>query len=125
MPDSLASILLDENVPHSITEWLRGYVDMDISIGHVLDLGLQSYTDEDILSWAKANRALIVTFDDDFGDQRLFPALEHYGIIRLRFDPTTAEITKQVLSRVLTEFSVNDLVGKLVIAELNRTRARM
>ena len=67
---------------------------------------------------------MIVTFEDDFGEQRLFPARGHFGIIRLKFDPTTAEITKQALARVLTEFSVKDLDGKLLIAEPNRTRVR-
>jgi predicted nuclease of predicted toxin-antitoxin system len=57
------------------------------------EVGLSGAVAEKVFAWAQQHQAVIVTFDEDFADQRSFPLGEHYGIIRLRIWPTTIEET--------------------------------
>jgi predicted nuclease of predicted toxin-antitoxin system len=66
---------------------------------------------------------MIVTFDEDFADQRSFPLGRHWGVVRLRIWPTTIEETQQALLRLFSEVSEHDLRHALVI--VNRTRIRI
>ncbi len=122
MPDSFV-ILLDQNVPRTIAPWLRNLKPTWI-VHHTSDVSLSGKVDEEIYSWAQQHRALIITFDEDFADQRSFPLSEHCGIIRLRVWPTTIEETQHALDRLLSQVSDQDLFGALVIVDRNRIRVR-
>jgi predicted nuclease of predicted toxin-antitoxin system len=39
----------------------------------VVEVGLAGKTDREVYEWAQTAQALIVTFDEDFADQRAFP----------------------------------------------------
>jgi predicted nuclease of predicted toxin-antitoxin system len=67
---------------------------------------------------------MIVTFDEDFADQRSFPIYRHHGIIRLRVWPTTVEETQSALTRLLEEVTDSELSGALVIVGRRRIRVR-
>jgi Domain of unknown function (DUF5615) len=68
--DEPFAVLLDQNVPRSICEWLRqehpGW-----RVWHVVEVGLAGKSDRQVYEWAQTAHALIVTFDEDFADQRL------------------------------------------------------
>jgi hypothetical protein len=66
---------------------------------------------------------LIVTFDEDFADQRAFPVGQHYGVVRLCVWPTTIEMTQFALGRLFEEFTEAELRGGLAIVD--RTHIRM
>ena len=69
MPDELGRILLDQNVPESLTPWLKQrFPGWDIQ--HVNALGFQGRSDEFLFLWAQENKAIIVTYDEDFADSR-------------------------------------------------------
>lgn len=67
---------------------------------------------------------MIVTFDEDFADQRSFPIGSHAGIIRLRVWPTTIEETQNALERLLAEVPDAELARALIIIDRETMRVR-
>jgi len=114
---------LDQNVPGEICAWLASQK-LGIEASHVRDLGLARATDEDIFRVAQERDWTILTFDEDFADQRVFPLGSHAGVIRLRVWPTTVEEIKRALSRLFTEVSPQELRGALAIIDRERIRIR-
>jgi len=76
------------------------------------------------LTYTTSQQAMVITFDEDFGDLRNFPLGTHHGIIRLRVWPTTEDLTIKALERVFESVSIDELRGALVIVDSNRVRLR-
>ena len=122
MPEAL-TVLLDQNVPRAIAQWLLTQRPQ-WTIYHTSDVELSGRPDEEIFAWAQSRQAVIVTFDEDFADQRSFPIRSHAGIIRLRVWPTTVEETQQALERLLAEVPDTELAQALVIVDREAIRIR-
>ena len=122
MPEAL-TVLLDQNVPRAIVHWLRARR-TQWTIHHTSDVGLSGRPDGDIFAWAQQRHAVIITFDEDFADQRTFPTGSHAGIIRLRVWPTTIEETQDALERLLAEVPDAELARALVIIDREAIRVR-
>ena len=75
-------ILLDQNVPRQLCDYLRGKRP-EWKTRHVGDVGLWGASDSEILEWARRECCVIVTYDEDFADTRMFPVGSHAGVIRL------------------------------------------
>jgi len=90
----------------------------------VKEVGLDGRPDEEVFRWAQANQAMIITYDEDFADARLFPLGSHFGVVRLRVWPTTIEETEAALERLLTQVPEADLPGSLVIIDREKIRLR-
>lgn len=123
MPDQPLYLLLDQNIPREIAAWLRGKAPA-WKISHTSEPGLSAKSDPEIFRWAQSNRAIVVTYDEDFADARSFPLGSHHGIIRLRVWPTTVEMTQWALERVLTQVPEADLPGNLIIIDREKIRLR-
>ena len=123
MPDATLHLLLDQNVPVEIAPWLRK-IFPTWKTSHVKELGLSGQPDAEIFRWAQAHQAIVVTFDEDFGDTRTFPLGSHHGIVRLRVWPTTVAETRTAIERLLTQVPANDLCGSLVIVDREKIRLR-
>lgn len=80
--------------------------------------------DKEVFDWAQKHGAIVITFDEDFADRRMFPVGDHCGVVRLRVWPTTVEETQAGLSRLLSSVADRDLVGALVIIDSSRIRVR-
>ena len=122
MPEAL-TVLLDQNVPRAITDWLRVHR-TQWTIYHTSDVALSGRPDEEIFAWAQQRHAVIITFDEDFADQRTFPIGSHAGIIRLRVWPTSIEETEDALERLLADVPDTELAGALVIIDREAIRVR-
>ncbi|PSG96343.1 hypothetical protein BRD56_10940 [Thermoplasmatales archaeon SW_10_69_26] len=122
MPESLR-ILVDQNVPLSIARWL-GKTKPEWDVEHTSELGLGGASDEEVYARAQETESVILTFDEDFADQRSFPVSEHHGVIRLRVWPTTPEETKHALQRLFDEVPEADLDGSLVVVGRTKIRIR-
>ena len=120
--DESFAVLLDQNVPRSICQWLR-HEHPGWRVWHAVEVGLAGKSDRQVYEWAQAAQSLIVTFDEDFADQRAFPVGQHYGVVRLRVWPTTIEMTQFALGRLFEEFTEAELRGGLAIVD--RTHIRM
>jgi predicted nuclease of predicted toxin-antitoxin system len=116
------TILLDQNVPRLVGQFLRRRRP-EWRVLHASEVGLAGAADERVFQWAQEERAIIVTFDEDFADARLYPLGSHAGVIRLRVWPTTVEQTQDALERLLASVPDEDLLQSLVI--INRVRIRI
>ncbi len=122
MPEAL-TVLLDQNVPRAIASWLRTRRPQ-WTVYHTSDVALSGRPDEEVFAWAQQRLAMIITFDEDFADQRTFPIGFHAGIIRLRVWPTTIEETQDALERLLVEVPDAELARALVIIDREAIRVR-
>lgn len=63
MPDTVTTILLDQNVPVAVAPWLEDRV-AGWRVVYVNDLGFAGRPDDFLFSWAQGHRAIVITFDD-------------------------------------------------------------
>ena len=116
-------ILLDENIAQEVGHWLAS-LRPGWHVFTVVGIGLASRPDDEIFAWAQREGAIIISFDYDFGDQRLFPLGTHAGIVRLRVRPTTRESARRAISRLLESVAEDDLGGNLVVIDAAGIRVR-
>lgn len=76
-------ILFDQNIPPVVCEFVRKRKP-HWEVRHINDVGLHGATDDTIFQWAQSDLSIVVTFDEDFADARMYPAGSHAGVIRLR-----------------------------------------
>lgn len=114
--------MLDQNVPRMIKEWLN-IIKPEWQILHTSDLGLAKESDKKIFSVAQTHKAIIMTFDEDFFDIRIFQQ-PHAGVIRLNIWPTTVEEIQSALTRLFKELNDEELQGSLIIIDRNKIRIR-
>jgi len=117
------AILLDENIPPQIANYLS-LKRPDWTVCHVRDIGLRGAPDKAVFDWAQKNNSIVVTFDEDFADARMFPTGTHAGVIRLRVWPTTVEAAEAGLDRLLNTTEDSTLIGSLAIIDRARVRIR-
>jgi predicted nuclease of predicted toxin-antitoxin system len=118
------AVLLDQNVPRAVATWLQE-IRPSWAVHHAAVVGLAGKNDREVFEWAQSQRAVIITFDEDFADRRSFPVGEHHGIVRLRVWPTTVEETQAALGRLLAEVGEDELSSALIIIDRNRIRVRL
>jgi predicted nuclease of predicted toxin-antitoxin system len=117
------AVILGENIPPSITGFLRSRQSA-WDVRHVRDVGLRGSADSTIFLWAQQHNAIVITFDEDFADTRMYPAGTHAGVIRLRVWPTTIEQIEAALDRLLNSIEDDRLPGSLIIIDGQRIRIR-
>jgi predicted nuclease of predicted toxin-antitoxin system len=116
-------ILLDQNIPPCVCEFVRERKP-DWVVRHISEVGLHGAPDDAIFRWAQAEGSIVITFDEDFADARMYPAGSHAGVVRLRVWPTTIEETEAALGRLFDAVADEDLPGSLVIVDQARIRIR-
>jgi predicted nuclease of predicted toxin-antitoxin system len=117
------AVILDENIPPPIAGFLRSRRSA-WDVRHVRDVGLRGSADSTIFQWAQQHNAIVITFDEDFADTRMYPAGTHAGVIRLRVWPTTIEQIEAALDRLLNSIEDDRLPGSLIIIDGHRIRIR-
>lgn len=113
--------LLDANLPCSIKELF----DKRHKVFHLLDIGLSSAEDEEVINWAKKNKAALVTRDLDFANILRFSPQKYFGILVLRvpsFYNTSA--IKRVLGEFLLKANFKSFSKSTIIIEEGRFRIR-
>jgi predicted nuclease of predicted toxin-antitoxin system len=117
------AVILDENISPSIADFLH-INRPEWDVWHVRDVGLRGSSDATIFQWAQRHKAIVITFDEDFADTRMYPAGSHAGVIRLRVWPTTIEQIATALGRLLNSTDDERLPGSLIIIDSQRIRIR-
>ena len=111
------ALFLDENTSRTITQHLR---DAGFFVVHVLEAGLGSAADDEIITFARRKKLTIVTHDKDFGNVIRFPIQKHYGVIMLRFRD---QKSKNVLPYLLGFLAKpRNLKSRLVVLREDRFR---
>jgi len=123
VPEKVLRILLDQNIPQAISDWLRGKLP-EWEVWHVNELGFQGRPDEFLYLWAQKSNAIIVTYDEDFADSRFYPLGHHHGVIRLRVWPTTTEQTQNAIERLIIDFPPSRWCDCLIIIDNQKIRIR-
>ena len=68
------AVILDENISPSIADFLH-INRPEWDVWHVRDVGLRGSSDATIFQWAQRHKAIVITFDEDFADTRMYPAV--------------------------------------------------
>jgi len=112
---------LDENLPLDAAALLR-------NAGHeaqtVLEQLLGGARDSAILDACRAERRILVTFDLDFADIRLYPPASNAGVWVLRPPTQNIDNTLGLLERALGALKTETAEGRLWIVEPGRIRVR-
>ncbi len=80
--------------------------------------------DAEVLRLALERDLVLLTNDKGFGDIRAYPPSRHEGIIVLRIEAETETQVHEVLLRLLTERSREELRHKLVVVDHAKYRVR-
>ena len=113
---------VDEAMPRSTPPALRqaGWPAEDVR-----DVGLAGHEDSEVLAYAQAHGAILVTEDKGFTNTLRYPLGSHAGIVVLRLPGTlSTRLVNAELLRALGDLAGQDMAGTLVIAELGRKRVR-
>jgi predicted nuclease of predicted toxin-antitoxin system len=112
---------LDENLPRDTEALLR-------NAGHdvdtVLDEQLGGKPDPRVFAASQAEDRILVTFDLDFSDIRVYPPASHAGIWVLRPHTQSIENTLALLKSALPVLESESTRGRLWIIETERVRIR-
>ena len=114
-------VLLDENIPIELKEWLQAR-QPSWEVYHVYDVELESRPDSVVFAWAQANGYLVITFDKTFANGRDFAVGRHYGLIRLRVTPTGAGEAMDALESLFERVDEELLPGAKTIVRNNSIR---
>jgi predicted nuclease of predicted toxin-antitoxin system len=112
--------LLDHDVYAITARYLSG-------LGHdvvtVAKIGYAQADDSDLLRLAQELNRIFVTRDRDFGGLVFVQGLR-IGVIYLRILPSTRNSVHEELTRVLEQYSENELMKAFVVVEPGRYRFR-
>ncbi len=112
---------LDENVPGDAAVLLR-------NAGHdthtVMEEGLGGRADSRILDVCRTEGRVLVTFDIDFSDLRLYPPADHKGIWVLRPRTQSIASTLVLLKGALGVLETESADDRLWIVEPGQVRIR-
>ena len=114
-------LLLDANLSPRTSTFLAHRFGLDVV--DLLSLGLNSYSDLEVVNYAQSNARVIITFDVGFGRlyQRYFRG--QIGVIILRLDDQKALSVNRVLERFFTsDYHQIDLEHSLIVIDEHRVR---
>ncbi len=110
--------LVDVNASGAVVPLLE---DMGHDIAQVVAVDGRM-SDEAILSWALAERRIIITTDQDFEAMIWREQKSHCGVLRLENLPRTAR--RVLLEETLAQHGADLHAGAIVIATTRKTRVR-
>ncbi|WP_322800769.1 DUF5615 family PIN-like protein [Thermoflexus sp.] len=118
----MGRFLVDEDMPRSTSVVLR---EAGHEVEDVRDAGLRGCTDEEVIAYARARGAVLITADKGFANILRFPLGTHAGILVLRMpnELSVPELNRRLL-QALMRMEGEDLRGLLIIVEPHRIRIR-
>ena len=114
-------LFCDQNIALETVEFLR-------SLGHDIvstrDVGMSRVDDAEVLHYAIREDRILLTFNADFSDLRVFPTGSHCGIIRLRLHQQAALELHPILQEAMNQLENKDLTGRLITVKARSIRIR-
>jgi predicted nuclease of predicted toxin-antitoxin system len=112
---------LDENLPRDTVALLR---DAGYDVQTVLEERLGGSADAEVLDVCRSEGRVLVTFDLDFSDVRLYPPATHSGIWVLRPQTQSIDSALTLLKGALRVLKTESTQGRLWIVEPGQVRVR-
>ena len=118
MPESLR-LYLDQMLQTSVAQVLKqtGY-----DVLRASETGQSRADDQEILRVAINQRRILITLDEHFGDWAVLPLSEHFGVIRVKVNPSTSDSILKILIPFLQRISSIQIQNHLVILSKNREK---
>ena len=115
----MPQILVDENVPMSVMEWLKK---RGLNVIRVSEAGLIGAKDENIAKYAAKNKMIILTLDTDFAYiyHNIFPG--SLTVIVVRVKPPTPINIIEALNKTLKKIKLDELQKKLAVITKRKIR---
>lgn len=114
-------VKLDENLGNTHADFIR---ELGYDCDRVTDEGLSGASDRTVWEKVIAEGRFFITLDLDFSDIRKFSPGSHPGILLLRPRSRSRQAALDLLKRVLSENSLENMQGCLVVADEYQTRIR-
>lgn len=118
----MVKILLDQNVPAPITDWLRKQTGKNATVTSTRAIGHERMTDEEIFRFCQKEKMIIVTYDEDFQNPLVIPNNPGVGVVRLNIYPTGLSQTKDALLRLLKKYRVDEWEKASIVVDANKIR---
>ena len=109
--------LADENIPLKVVKRLRED-GLDITSIAEIQIGMN---DEDIAKLSEKEKAILITFDKDFGEIIFRKLIKPYGLILLRIPPKSVDYIYNFLKWLLIESKI-EFEDKLVVVREDKIR---
>ena len=114
-------VKLDENLPLAMAQLLRSEgIDTDT----IYDEELSGATDQEVLTAAKKEERVFISFDTDFADIRSYPFSRHKGIVVIRVTDQRWNVLEPIVYKILRSKVLDELHGGIAIVDPNRIRIR-
>ena len=117
----LVRFKFDENLPRDAEALLR---DADHDVHTVLDEQLGGNPDPRVFDASQAEDRILVTFDLDFSDIRVYPPASHKGVWVLRPHTQSIDNALALLKAALLVLETEPTQGRRWIIEPDRVRIR-
>lgn len=115
----MAKILVDENLPRSISDWLK-------SLGHDVvrtsDVNLKGAKDRAVAEKSAKDSRIIITLDLDFAYIYTNIMRGQLTVIVIRIHPATPANIRETLEKTLTKIDIDKLDKSLIVVSRKKIR---
>ncbi len=118
----MVKILLDQNIPALIEEWLQKIIGKAAIVTSTRTLGFQEISDEEIFSFCQKKQMIIITYDEDFQNPLMLKNIPGYGVVRLNIYPTGYRQTQDAIERLLKHYPVKSWEKASIVIDKHKIR---
>ena len=118
----MARFLIDEDLPHSLSSYLRqkGYQSR-----HIAELGLRGLPDPEVFRLAQERKEVLISRDLGFANAVQYPPGTHQGLIVVRYpSEIKAKLLTEQIVESLAQVNESEFAGTIIIIEPDRIRIR-
>lgn len=115
-------LVLDMNLP---VRWVQALGTAGFDTVHWSTTGAATASDAEIMAWAVAHGAHVVTHDLDFGAILAATKAARPSVVQIRSDDVIAQATVARLTAALRELSAEMEDGALMTIDTSKTRIRL
>jgi predicted nuclease of predicted toxin-antitoxin system len=121
-PAPRVRILLDQGLPRDTAESLRG---LNFDCTHVGEIGMSESSDTEILEWARAHHAIVITLDADFHAIVMVQGLSGPSVIRIRIQGLNAAAIAELAREVLMRYACELAAGCMITVKESKTTCHL
>jgi predicted nuclease of predicted toxin-antitoxin system len=114
-------LLLDMGLSPRTAEHLRG---TGHDVVHLRDQGLARLPDPEIVTKARAEDRVVVTFDLDFGRLLALQRVASPSVILFRLEEATTDQINALMTNLLAQFESELGAGAIIVIDSDRVRIR-